>query len=417
MKVLSKFKQNVRFRSSSFIVLWCFMLFTKINQGFFATPETASYASLKDIHKDIKEEVELLETALDVLNATGNALFNTPLALLEHGKKLRKRYDDIRGNEDMSFRDNLFYLHAYRISLTFARLNIAQTLSLFTFSQMQAILDGPIPVQTFYFFSVAFLAIRLMLNVLHAAKHALAPSIEEKIGLPSSYDRFTYELSLIDTQMLNDMVWATANLFTNYPGILGLSNPVVNATLLVCLTFDLAFSASMYKQNEKDFAKKTREYTLALELLQTDDINHIVLSEQLKQLRLNYLGDKAKLEQFLAAGTVILMAFTLIASSALPFFLPLGAALCVFGTSLYLTAGKRGEYIKAPSAEKDTAYAAYTDALIKNTVYPLLFMVTAAIAGWPLAILIAASVTIYENKETLESMLEPAEAKAFLKLG
>jgi hypothetical protein len=394
-------------------VLWCFMLFTEINQGFFATPETAPYASLKDIHKDIKEEVELLETALNALNATGNPLFNTPLELLEHGKKLRQRYDDIRGNEDMSFRDNLFYLHAYRISLTFARLNIAQTLSLFTFPQMQAILDAPIPVQTFYFFSVAFLATRLLLNVLNAAKHAAFPSIEEEMGLASSYDRFIHELSLIDMQILNDIVWATANLFTNYPGILGLSNPAVNATLLLCLTFDLVLSAYMYDQNEIAYAAKTSEYKHALAQMTPGDINFEVLSMQRKQLELNYLGDKAKLEQFLAAGTVILLAFSFIASSALPFFLPLGAALCVFGTSLYLTAGKRGEYIKAPSTEKDTAYAVYTDALIKNTIYPLLFMVTAASVGWPIAMLLAASVVIYDNKETIENMLEPAEATHF----
>jgi|GEM_PF-2099722 len=388
------------------------MLFTEINQGFFAnpgaTPATTPYAALTATHNgisDLDKEITLLGTALDALNATGNALYKTPLELLERGKKLRQRYDNIRGDENTSFRDHLFYLHAYRISLTFARLNITQTLSLFTFAQMQAILDAPIPVQTFYFFSVAFLATRLLLNLIAAAKHALFPSPDEAAGLPSIYARFCYELSLIDLQMLNDIVWASANLFTNYPQLLGLSNPVVNTILLVCLTFDLALSLHMYNQNEEAFTKKSREYERALLQLKVGDINHIVISEQLKQLELGYRGDKAKLEQFLAAGTVILLAFSLIASSAYPLFLPLGAALCVFGTALYLTAGKRGEYMKAPSDDNDSAYNAYVTSLIKNTICPLLFMFMAASIGWPLAILVAAPFMIADNQEAITNLM------------
>tara|TARA_R110002126_G_scaffold110918_2_gene248581 strand:+ start:112773 stop:114011 length:1239 start_codon:yes stop_codon:yes gene_type:complete len=398
------------------------MLFTEINQIFFASqdarPETTPYVSLTKTHNginDLDKEITVLSAALDALNAKGNAIYNTPLELLERGKKLRQRYDNIRGHknkhlpirghEKMSYRDYLFYLHAYRISLTFARLNIAQTLSLFTFAQMQAILDAPIPVQTFYFFSVAFLATRLLLNLIAAAKHALFPSPEEEAGLPSIYARFCYELSLIDLQILNDIIWAGANLFTNYPQLLGLSNPVVNAILLVCLTFDLALSLHMYNQNEEAFTKKSREYERALLQLDVDDINRIVISEQLKQLELGYRGDKAKLEQFLAAGTVILLAFSLIASSAYPLFLPLGAALCVFGTALYLTADKRGEYIKAPSDDNDSAYNAYVTSLIKNTICPLLFMLTAASVGWPLAILLAVPVMLYENKEAITNLV------------
>ena len=165
-------------------VSWCFMLFTEMNQGFFVTPETTPYASLKDVHNNIKEEATLLKAALDALNAENNPLFAPSRELLKSGEKLYQRYENIRGNENMSFRDNLFLLHAYRISLTFARLNIAQTLSLFTFPQMQAILDAPIPVQTFYFFSVAFLGMRLSLNIIYAAKHALDPSPAEEEGIP-----------------------------------------------------------------------------------------------------------------------------------------------------------------------------------------------------------------------------------------
>lgn len=388
------------------------MLFTEINQVFFAnpraTPATTPYAALTATQNgisDLDKEITLLSAALDALNATGNALYKTPLELLERGKQLRQRYDHIRGNENTSFRDHLFYLHAYRISLTFARLNIAQTLSLFTLAQMQAILDAPIPVQTFYFFSVAFLATRLLLNLIAAAKHALFPSPDEAAGLPSIYARFCYELSLIDLQMLNDIVWASANLFTNYPQLLGLSNPVVNTILLVCLTFDLALSLHVYNQNEEAFTKKSREYERALQKLDVGDINHIVISEQLKQLELGYRGDKAKLEQFLAAGTVILLAFSLIASSAYPLFLPLGAALCVFGTALYLTAGKRGEYMKAPSDDNDSAYNAYVTSLIKNTICPLLFMFMAASIGWPLAILVAAPVMIADNQEAITNLM------------
>lgn len=386
------------------------MLFTEIDQIFFpnqdapdARPETTPYASLVSTHNgihDLNTEITLLEAALDALNATGQAIYNTPLELLRRGKKLRQRYDSIRGHENMSFRDHLFYLHAYRISLTFARINIAQTLSLFSFDHMARVLDAP--VQTLYFLSFALLGTRLLLNVLNAAKHAAFPSEDERAGMPSGFERFYYELSLISTQILNDLVWAGANLFTNYPQILGLSNPVVNAILLICLTFDLVLSVYMYSQNEDAYAKKLLEYQAALARMEPGDINIEVITMQRKQLELNYLGDRAKLEQFLAAGAVILLAFSLIASSAYPFFLPLGAALCVFGTALYLTAGKRGECVKAPSPEHDEAYL---NSLVKNTVYPLLFTVAAASVGWPLALILAVPVICYENKNAIISLL------------
>ncbi|MDF1683723.1 MAG: hypothetical protein P1U36_03600 [Legionellaceae bacterium] len=386
------------------------MLFTEINQIFFARPdakpETTPYASLKTTHSDIKQEINLLEAALNALDAASDAIYDAPRELLQRGKNLNKRYDNIRGNENISFRSDLFYLHAYRISLTFARLNIAQMLSLFTFDQMAIVLEAPVPI--LYFFSVAFLATRLLLNFITAAKHALNASDEEKEGLPSGFERFTYELSLVATDIFNDIVWAGANLLTNYPQLLGLSNPVVNAILLICLTFDIGSSAYAYDKNEKAFAKKSREYEQALEQLEAGDINRIVISEQLKQLKLSYRGDKAKLEQYLAAGATILLAFSLIASSAYPLFLPLGAALCVFGTALYLTAGKRAECVKAPSAENDNAYAI---SLIKNTICPLLFMFTAASVGWPVAILVAVPIMILDNKEAITNRLSFEEAE------
>ncbi|MDF1827150.1 MAG: hypothetical protein P1U39_02605 [Legionellaceae bacterium] len=391
------------------------MLFTEINHVFFpsqdaqrAMPETTPYAEFTASHNgidDLNQELTLLEAALDALNATGEAIYKTPLELLERGKKLRQRYDTIRDVEgtDMSFRDYLFYLHAYRISLTFARLNIAQTLSLFSFDHMARVLDAP--VQTLYFFSFALLGMRLLLNVLNAVKHTFFPSPEEEAGLPSVFQRLYYELSLIFTQILNDLVWASANLFTNYPHLLGLSNPAVNAVLLICLTFDLMLSIYMYSQNEDAYAKKLLEYQTALARMDPGDINIEVITMQRKQLELNYLGERAKFEQFLAAGAVILLAFSLIASSAYPFFLPLGAALCVFGTALYLTAGKRGECVKAPSPEHDEAYLT---SLVKNTVSPLLFMFMAASLGWPLAILIAAPIMILDNKEAIIDVLPEA---------
>lgn len=394
------------------------MLFTEINHVFFANqdaaPETVPYASFVKTENgidDLDKEITLLEAALDALNATGQAIYNTPLELLERGKKLRQRYHAIRGNENMSFRDLLFYLHAYRISLTFARLDIAQTLSIFSFDHMAKVLDAP--VQTLYLFSFALLGMRLLLNLLIAAKHAVFPSPEEEAGLPSGFQRFYYELSPIFTQLLNDLVWASANLFTNYPQILGLSNPVVNAILLICLTFDIASSAYAYNQNENAYAKKLHEYQTALAEMdpsKSDDaINIEIISMQRQQLELNYLGDRAKFEQYLAAGAVILLAFSLIASSAYPFFLPLGAALCVFGTALYLTAGQRGECVKAPSPEHDEAYS---KSLIKNTLYPLFFMLTAASFGWPIALLLAAPVFCYENKDAIIGLLpeEPQQS-------
>lgn len=250
-------------------------------------------------------------------------------------------------------RDALGNLHAYRIALTFARLSVAETLALLKLNQIKITLNAPIPL--FNALSFGILGCRLLFNIAHAFNHLL---------LSSSFERF------FDLQILNDIIWASANLFTNYPQILGLSNPVVNAILLGCLTFDLALSAHLYSQ------------------LDSNDIEN-----------------KAKLEQFIAAGLVIFLAFSLIASSALPFFLPLGAALCVFGTSLYLTADKRAEYIKAPAAEKDTAYEVYTTAIIKNTVYPLLFMVAAASLGWPVAIVLACTVGAFEMYHQPENTL------------
>ena len=193
------------------------------------------------------------------------------------------------------------------------------------------------------------------------------------------YERFIYELSLDHMSIINDIVWVTANALTNYPQIWGLSNPAVNTILLGCLTFDLILSGSAYYLADSAYNNKEREYKLALANMTDGEINHTVLLEQLKQLKFDYDATAAKFQLFLFAGFVILAAFSLIASSALPFFLPLGAALCVFGTALYLTADKFGDYQKNEAIKQKSPTRANIDAaedakalfftsLIKNTV-------------------------------------------------
>lgn len=404
----------------AFFVSWCCMLlFSEMKDNFFASPkqqpeeafpEENSYGFLRTAHNDLKKEVELLDATLKNLRTSdlNYNLFKQHQDFRDHCSQLLERYKAIRDDQDMWFRDNLFYAHAYRISLTFARLNVAQTLALFNFSQMQRILDAPIPVQIFYFLSFAILSVRLLINLAKALQHALAPTEEELKALPSMYERLTYELSLDHINIINDIVWVTANVLTNYPQVFGLSNPVVNTILLGCLTFDFVLSMITYYQANLAYNNKKREYEDALAKLRQGEVRYTVLLEQLEQLKFDYEATAAKFQLFLLAGTTILAAFSLIASSALPFFLPLGAALCVFATALYLTADKFGNYQKNQLIAQKTAIPAnikaaedaetlFFTALFKNTVYPLLFMMAAANFGWFFAIVIAAPIVIFEN--------------------
>jgi len=193
------------------------MLFSEMKDNFFASnrqkPEEASqeersYAFLRTAHSDLKKEVELLNAALKNINTSNidNKILQQHQEFRDHCSQLLERYKNIRNDKDMWVRDNLFYAHAYRISLTFARLSVAQTLALFNFNQMQSILDASIPVQTFYFLSFAILGVRLLINLAKTLEHTLFPTEEEFAELPSMYKRFIYELSLDHMNMINDIL-------------------------------------------------------------------------------------------------------------------------------------------------------------------------------------------------------------------
>ena len=168
------------------------MLFSEMKDNFFASnrqkseeapQEERSYAFLRTAHSDLKKEIELLNATLKNLNARNldRDLLKQHRAFSDHCSELLERYKNIRDDKDMWFRDNIFYAHAYRISLTFARLNVAQTLALFNFNQMKSILDAPIPVQTFYFLSFAILGVRLLINLAENAR-AHAASYRSRVG-------------------------------------------------------------------------------------------------------------------------------------------------------------------------------------------------------------------------------------------
>lgn len=102
--------------------------------------------------------------------------------------------------------------------------------------------------------SVAFYAIRFLIEITLIAKHCFAN--DEKQVKQS--ERFWHEFNQRKLQLLNDLVWGIANLVTNYHELFGIGVPLANQLTAALLVFDVLLAKLKYKQEENRFEKEKK---------------------------------------------------------------------------------------------------------------------------------------------------------------
>ncbi len=263
------------------------------------------------------------------------------------------------------------YSNLYRLVLTFSRLTVQETLLLLKNTQWlkffnellgisldtdQMIRILNTPVELFRFLSVAIFAFRLSTNIGDMAWHLIYPT-----SIRTADIVWQEQWNVI----LNDAVWSTANLFSNYATYFKIAPPIAAGITALFLCFDIGLLLYRKKLKEDDLSVATHAYFNAN----------------------------------LLAASLLALGFSASFILTAPVLIPIEFFVCAIGTGLYATANGYAEYVdKSVNSTQDAANKAWNDfttSLFKNTVLPSLFMMTLALS-LPAGLLFATLYVGYE---------------------
>ena len=274
------------------------------------------------------------------------------------------------------------YTNLYRLVLTFSRLTVQQTILFLRETQWLKFLNDLLglsldadkmvnilntPTELFRLLSVAIFAFRLSLNLGEMGYHWLYPS-----NIRTALTVWNEQWNVI----LNDAVWATANLFANFATYFKIAPPIAAGITACFLCFDI--SLLYYRKS----------------LANLDDQ---------PALRASFNAN------LLAAG-LLALGFSASFILTAPALIPIEFFICSLGTGLYATADAYGTYVEkslnATPEIANEAWGAFTGSLFKNTVLPCLLMSTVAVS-LPAAALFTALYIGYELNQRYNPETEP----------
>ena len=383
----------------------------------------AAMLSYRCEYKRFKAEATNDDTFIHRLNKHITADLSSLVSTPQHTTKIR---------------DWLGFVNIYRLLFVFSRLAVRQSLvmakELLWFEKLGKLLgrhidvDGMIaiikaPTDVFNVLSVGLFAARFILNTGVMLKHTFAPSHNEK-SLKAA-ERLYQELIKRHCVMLNDFVWSTINLLSNYSAVFNISASVANGLTALFLIFDV--SLLIYRQHlaEQEYMLKRAQYIsdkkyyekLFMEgqiPYEEKNRHHKMLDEQLMSLEINWQATKAGLLCNLTAALLLTVGFSAALLMASPAGLVVSYLICTIAVATYLSADFYGKYAeksiilqkcklgeidsidlpKALSAVK-AARNDFIMSMFKNTFMPLLIVTTFAVC-WPAALLLTALYIGYE---------------------
>ena len=266
------------------------------------------------------------------------------------------------------------YTNLYRLVLTFSRLTVQETLLLLKNTQWikffnellglsldtdQMIRILNTPVELFRFLSVALFAFRLSTNMGDMFWHYIFPTATRTADIV-----WQEQWNVI----LNDAVWTTANLFSNYATYFKIAPPIAAGITACFLCFDISLLLYRKELKKHDLTQATQAWFNAN----------------------------------LLAASLLALGFSASFILTAPALVPLEFFVCALGTGLYATADGYADYIdKRVTSTQDAANEAWSDfttSLFKNTVLPSLFMMTLALS-LPAGVLFATLYIGYELKQ------------------
>lgn len=112
-----------------------------------------------------------------------------------------------------------------------------------------------IPNQIFNVLSVAIYALRLLIDIVMILKHTIGASDSEKEADRKA--RFLKEWHKRKWDMLNNIVWGTINLLTNYNWLFGISGALAMQLIAGVLIFDVILVSIKYSLAHEDYQKNS----------------------------------------------------------------------------------------------------------------------------------------------------------------
>lgn len=209
--------------------------------------------------------------------------------------------------------------NVYRIHILFCRLTIGKALLLAnelkwfdkldqmlgTHTDVQRMLDTlKAPTDVFNFLSVGLFVGRFLINVGTTLKHTLTKNPgETHLSWKTVKARLSREIVDLHWVLVNDAVWASTNLITNYNTYFNISGPVALWLTSGLLCFDVAWLLYRHRFDEKEYQVKKEQYTEEKEDLKSQ---MTVFKTQLKKETLENETVKAllKLQQDLLSCEV-----------------------------------------------------------------------------------------------------------------
>ncbi|HHF7346629.1 TPA: hypothetical protein ACPSKB_003296 [Legionella feeleii] len=276
-------------------------------------------------------------------------------------------------------------------------------------------LEKPQPV--LYVLSVGIYALRFMIDLVSMTRYI----VEAKLGNELSSEQvFIQEMEKRGFSMLNDAVWGTVNLLTNYNKQFHISDTAANNATLVFLAFDAALLTAQWLFDARKYKHRLSELTQerGLLTLPSQSTQLSVVQRQIDMLNDEWEAQSAFYGVNILAASFIVVGFgaSLILSGGLGL-----AFLSMVGNGLYATADEYKNYAKSTIAiqrerangaledndehrslmkqltnQSGQAYSEFWKRLAYNTAGPA-FIITTAAFSWPLALLVTAAYMTYNN--------------------
>ncbi|WP_157737120.1 hypothetical protein [Legionella lansingensis] len=404
-------------------------------------------AKLEDLQKK-KNEIAAFRKADSSKDKANNKPTTVPSFLRS---KLASGLSEVSGSFSSSaqLRSNISLLNSYRIYWIYCRglvkemvafleangfsdyltqLNTQMGLD-YSASDFLKLLEKP--QQTLYVLSVGIYALRFMINLVTMTRHILEAELEDKL---SSDQVFTDEMEKRGFSMLNDGVWGTVNLLTNYNKQFNISDVAAANATVVFLVFDAAllmaqwlFESTKYKQRVQELGQQKRSLSP-----ESNPTQYAVVQRQLDILNDEWEAQCAYYAINIMAASLVAIGFgaTVFFSGGLSL-----AVLSMIGNALYATADEYKNYKKSTIAiqreknnghienddthlelmsqltkESSQAYSDFWKRLAYNTAGPA-FIITTAAFSWPIALLITVPYVVYQvNSAYKKSVSETNQA-------
>ncbi|WP_412754227.1 hypothetical protein [Legionella donaldsonii] len=285
------------------------------------------------------------------------------------------------------------------------------------------------PQQVLYVLSVSIYALRFIINLVTVTKRVMDAESGNDL---SGKKVLKQELEKSGFSMLNDSVWGTVNLLTNYNKLFHISVAAADKITVAFLVFDVALILASWLFEKAKYNHRIAE----LEEQQTTGLPKSVQQLAVINRQIDILNDEWAAQTSYYAFNVIAASAVVAGFGATLIFtgglsLAYLAALSMLGTAMYVSADDYKTYKNSTIAiqrelvngklvddtihqelliqlkkESSDAYSNFWKGLFYNTTGPA-FFITAAAVSWPVALLMTAAYLFYQiDNSHKESMAE-----------